>query len=62
MKTYTKKNKRLIGLYVSNEEFQNVCNLADKFGMTKSEVVRRLCFRSNDKNIFPNYNSWSVRR
>ena len=61
MKTYTKQKKNLVGLYLSEEEHQWICRTAAAYGMTKSETVRRLCFRENENNTFRRNDGWNVK-
>ena len=62
MRTYTKRKKNLVGLYLSEEEHDWVVRTAEAYGMTKSETIRRLCFRNNEQSNFQRNDDWSVRR
>ena len=62
MKTYTKQKKVLVGVYMSSEEHDFLMRTADAYGMKKSEVLKRLAFRENDKANFQRNDNWSVRR
>ena len=62
MRTYTRQRKNLVGLYLSEEEHNFLCRTAKAYGMTKTEVIRRLCFRENEQSNFQRNDNWSVSR
>ena len=62
MRTYTQAKKSLVGLYLSEEEHEFIKRTAKVYGMSKSETLRRLCFRENEKTNFRRNDNWSVRR
>ena len=62
MRTYGVEKKVLAGIYLSEEEHEFIKRTAKAYGMSKSETIRRLCFRENEKSNFRRNDNWSVRR